>query len=123
MTLPFNELRFNIAFCAFIMLYWISWLWKFFAYVPGADDDDEQMFKFKPSDLNFWFITSLILFIVWIFQLKYPILVFLTLTETIVVTILYFNLIITKQRDIRKHNKKLVRINKEKIAEIKDRLS
>lgn len=123
MILPFNELRFNIAFWVLITLYWFSGLWDFFAYMPKWQDSDDDIFHFNHCSYSFRLITSLIFFLIWVSQFKYEPLVFLTVAEIFLVIIIYIRLIISKQKYIKTQKKKLASVHKKRMEEMKERLS
>ncbi len=58
-------------------------------------------------------------FFLWISQFQYPILVYLTMLEIVIVIAVYLNLIIRKNKQIEEHNEKVYTIKKRKIEELR----
>jgi heme exporter protein D len=110
--LPFNELRFNIAFRVLITLYGISWLGKFMVSIPDNCDKEDKYFKCSKWDFSFSLISSLIFFCLWLFHFEYVWLFYLTVLDIIVILVLYLNTFINKQIYVKQQADKLKRTKK-----------
>ena len=123
MTPLFNELRFNIAFWVVITAYWATWVGNFIACIPDSDNNDDELFRFNKANYHFRLISSLIFFLFWISQFKFPSLVYLTVIEIFSIIIIYLYLIVCKQKYIKRKQKRLNDLNKKNKEEIKSRLT
>ena len=108
-SLPFNELWFNIMFWILISMYGISEVWKFIVSIPDSPPYDKE-FKYDKLDYIFWLLTSLIFYFIWIFEFQYIRLIFLTILEIIITLIIYIYIFIKKQQYLQKKKKKLKKI-------------
>lgn len=111
-SLPFNELRFNIVFRILITLYGVSWLWKFMVSIPDNNDKEDKYFRCDKCDFSFWLLSSLIFFCLWLFHFEYIWLFYLTVLDIVVILVLYLNTFINKQIYIKKQAEKLKRTKK-----------
>ena len=88
-----------------------------FPYFDALYDD---FFQYNEFNYTFWLISSLIFLWLWTLQFKYPILVYLSLVEMIILIIAYMLLISQKQECI-KRQKKMRKEMKRKKLELLDR--
>ena len=95
---------FDIIIRVLITAYGATGVWNFIAYTPwGLNDDD--FFQYNEFNYTFWLISSLIFLGLWTLQFKYPILVYLSLLEMIILIIAYMFLIAQKQECIKRQKK------------------
>ena len=95
---------FDIIIRVLITAYGATGVGNFIAYTPwGLNDDD--FFEYNEFNYTFWLISSLIFLGLWTLQFKYPILVYLSLIEMIILIITYMFLIAQKQECIKKQKK------------------
>ena len=119
MELIEQSFLFDIIIRVLITAYGATGVWNFIAYTPwGLSDDD--FFQYNEFNYTFWLISSLIFLWLWTLQFKYPILVYLSLVEMIILIIAYMFLISQKQECIKKQ-KKMRKEMKRKKLELLDR--
>lgn len=111
-SLPFDELRFNVVFRILITLYGMSWLGKFMVSIPDNNDKEDKYFKCNKRDFSFWLLSSLIFFCLWLFHFEYVWLSYLTVLDIIVILVLYLNTFINKQIYVKQQADKLKRTKK-----------
>lgn len=105
---------FDIIIRVLITAYGATWVWNFMAYTPwGLSDDD--FFQFNEFNYTFWLISSLIFLWLWTLQFKYPILVYLSLLEMIILLITYMFLIAKKQKCIKLQRKMRTEMKRKKL--------
>ena len=121
MNAVLNELRFNIIIWVLITAYWTNGIWNLISYTPGQRKSDDEIFHLNKCNYTFRLISSLIFFFLWISQFQYPILVYLTVIEIVIVIVVYLKLMICKHREIKEHNHKAWMMRKSRIEEIKKR--
>lgn len=118
LPLPVDQLRFNIVLWILITAYWASWLWNFFATVPGCSKEDAEILWYNTkSNYSFRLISSLIFFLLWISQFHYACLIYLSIIEIYVIIIAYLYLIIKKRKYIKQEKNKRNQINKRRFDE------
>ncbi len=118
----FNELWFNILFWVLITAYWATGVWNFIACIPDSQNNDDDLFRFNKSNYTFWLVSSLIFFMFWISQFRFPNLVYLTMAEMFIIILVYLRLIIKKQRYLKNKKRKLNEIDKRVKEDMKTRL-
>ncbi len=94
----------DIIIRVLITAYGATGVWNFIAYTPGGLCDDD-FFQYNEFNYTFWLISSLIFLGLWTLQFKYPILVYLSLVEMIILIIIYMFLIAQKQECIKRQRK------------------
>ena len=118
--LPLDELRVNIVLRVLITAYWASGLCSFFSYIPGSSQEDAKLLWYnKNSNYLSRLISSLIFFLLWISQFKYPELAYITMAEIFIIIVAYLYLIICKERYRKKNQENIKRLLKEKREELK----
>lgn len=103
----------DIIIRVLITAYGATGVWNFIAYTPGGLSDDD-FFQYNEFNYTFWLISSLIFLGLWTLQFKYPILVYLSLIEMIVLIIVYMFLIAQKQECIKRQRKMRKEMGKKK---------
>lgn len=106
---------FDIIIRVLITAYGATGVWNFIAYTPwGLSDDD--FFEYNDFNYTFWLISSLIFLGLWTLQFKYPLLVYLSLIEMIILIIAYMFLIAQKQECIKKQKKMRKEMKRKKLS-------
>ena len=120
MELMEHSFLFDIILRVLITAYWANGIWNFIAYTPwGCCDDD--FFKYNQFNYTFRLISSLIFLAFGTLQFKHPILVYLSLAEMVILTIVYMFIILEKRKCIKKQDKKRKEMEKKRIEMLKIR--
>ena len=113
LPLPLDQLRFNLVLRILITAYGISWMWNFFASIPGCNEEDAEILWCNRNwNYSFRLISSLIFFLLWISQFRYPWLIYLSIIQIYITIIIYIWLIIKEHRYSKANREKKRQIKK-----------
>ena len=123
LPLPLDQLRFNLVLRILITAYGISGMWNFFASIPGCNQEDAEILWCNRNwSYSFRLISSLIFFLLWISQFRYPWLIYLSIIQIYITIIIYIRLII-KERHYSKEDREKKKQLKRKIDEVTGKVS
>lgn len=122
MDLPMEQLWFNILLRALITVYSANGIWNFIAFIPWMSKEDAEILWYdRNSNYSFQLTSSLIFCLLWIAQFRYPILVYLTIAEIVIVIVSYLYLIERKLNYMDRKKINLRRMKEKRSEEIKSK--